>query len=435
MSDLVRFSHISSVLVSIGQNIRNFFLHNPCSCYCVSQYKNSPTVFNNKSYLTATVKIISIFGTRPEAIKMAPIVKLLEKTPGVESIVCVTGQHRSMLDQVLHIFDINPHYDLNIMTSNQSLNGVCSRILTNLDPIFEQENPDRVLVHGDTSTAAMAAIAAFHHQIPVGHVEAGLRTGNLLQPWPEEMNRRVVDVISDYLFAPTRNSADNLSKENLSGKTIITGNTVIDALYHTVDMIDSNISLQRDLDGGFPFLDKTRRLILVTGHRRENFGQGLEHICNALTEIAQDKSIDIVYPVHLNPKVKEPVEKLLSHHHNIYLIPPQDYLQFVRLMQHADLILTDSGGIQEEAPALNIPVFVTREVTERPEALASGKVKLVGTDKDRIVTQVRQHLTAYPNKNMNKKNHHNPYGDGLAAKRIISVLTQQPYHAFASNEA
>lgn len=366
---------------------------------------------------------------------MAPIVKRLEKTQGVESIVCVTGQHRSMLDQVLRIFDIKPQYDLNIMTSNQSLNGVCSRILSQLDPILIQEKPDRVLVHGDTSTAAMSAIAAFHHQIPVGHIEAGLRTGNLLQPWPEEMNRRVVDVISDYLFAPTRNSADNLAKENLSGKTIITGNTVIDALYQTVDMIDNNVSIQRDLDGLFPFLNKSRRLILVTGHRRENFGQGLEHICQALTAIAEDKSVDIVYPVHLNPKVKEPVEKLLSDHSNIYLIPPQDYLQFVRLMQHADLILTDSGGIQEEAPALNIPVFVTREVTERPEALVTGKVKLVGTDKDQIVSQVRTHLAAFPHKNVNRKNNCNPYGDGLASQRIVSALTQQPFQAFAGPAA
>lgn len=376
------------------------------------------------------MKIISVFGTRPEAIKMAPIVKLLEKNKDIESIVCVTGQHRAMLDQVLNLFNIQPNYDLNLMTENQTLNGLSSRVLSQLDPILIKEMPDRVLVHGDTSTAAMSAIAAFHHQIPVAHVEAGLRTGNIYQPWPEEMNRRVVDIVSDYLFAPTTTSAYNLLKENLFGRTIITGNTVIDALYQTVDMINNNTDLQKKLDASFHFINKNRHLILVTGHRRENFGEGLDHICQALATIADNLDIDIVYPVHLNPRVSGPVQECLGHYDNIHLIDPQDYLQFIRLMQHADLIITDSGGIQEEAPALNIPVFVTREVTERPEALTSGMVKLVGTEKEFIISAVQAHFDAHPEKNIPQKNLHNPYGDGQASQRIVAAITNQPFTSF-----
>ncbi len=375
------------------------------------------------------LKILSIFGTRPEAIKMAPVIRALEKTPGVTSIVCVTGQHRSMLEQVMQLFEIKPDYDLDVMMPNQTLNSLSERLFSKLEPLLEKEQPDRILVHGDTTTAMAAAMAGFHKRIPVAHVEAGLRTGNLSQPWPEEMNRRVIDVISDFLFAPTIGAADNLSKENLGGRIIVTGNTVIDALYMTVDNINRHQHLQESLDSSFPFLQSDRKILLVTGHRRENFGSGFAGICEALAQLAQRSDISIVYPVHLNPNVRGPVQELLGSLNNIHLIEPLDYLHFVRLMQHAYVILTDSGGVQEEAPSLGKPVLVMREVTERPEAVASGTVKLVGTDPTRIVNNVNQ-LFDRPHTHEEFPKKFNPYGDGLAAERIAAALTASPYTAF-----
>ncbi|MDO8306128.1 MAG: UDP-N-acetylglucosamine 2-epimerase (non-hydrolyzing), partial [Herminiimonas sp.] len=304
------------------------------------------------------MKILSIFGTRPEAIKMAPLVRTLAQTPGIESVVCVTGQHRSMLEQVMALFEIKADHDLDVMMPNQSLNLLCSRIFAKLDPILESERPDRVLVHGDTTTAMVAATAAFQRRIPVGHVEAGLRTGDLSQPWPEEMNRRMIDVVSDFLFAPTVGSRDNLLRENLGGRILVTGNTVIDALQLTAKRIEQDMALRMRLDAQFPFLSPQRRVLLVTGHRRENFGDGFLHICEALAELAKRSDIDFVYPVHLNPNVRGPVLQMLSDLPRVHLIEPLDYLGFIRLMQLAHVVLTDSGGVQEEAPSLGKPVLV-----------------------------------------------------------------------------
>ncbi len=323
-------------------------------------------------------RILSIFGTRPEAIKMAPLVKQLEASSEIESVVCVTGQHQQMLD----LFEIEPHHNLALMTGNQTLNGLASRLIASLDDVLATVQPDRVLVHGDTTTASAAALAAFHRRIPIGHVEAGLRTGNLMQPWPEEMNRRVVDVMSDLMFAPTASSRANLAQEALHGKIIVTGNTVIDALNLTTARIDSDAALRADLDARLPFLDGALQVLLVTGHRRESFGEGFANICAALAELAQTNTVQIVYPVHLNPNVRGPVRESLGHARNVHLIDPLDYLGFVRLMQRASIILTDSGGVQEEAPALGKPVLVMRDVTERPEAVAAGTVRLVGTPRE-----------------------------------------------------
>ena len=377
------------------------------------------------------MKILSIFGTRPEAIKMAPVVRALNACDGVTSIVCVTGQHRSMLEQVMDLFNLSPDYDLDVMVPDQTLNGLCSRLFAKLGPVLEKERPDRVLVHGDTSTAAIGAMAAFHQRIPVAHVEAGLRTGNLNQPWPEEMNRRVVDVISDYLFAPTVGSSDNLRNENLGGQIIVTGNTVIDALHMTVARIGADPEMRHNLDVTFPFLDSGRKILLVTGHRRENFGTGFANICRALAELAQRQDIDIVYPVHLNPRVRGPVQEVLANLKNVHLIEPLDYLHFVRLMQHAHVILTDSGGVQEEAPALGKPVLVMRDVTERPEAVASGTVRLVGTEAARIVAAVSE-LFNQPESHDSFSHKFNPYGDGHSAQRIVAALTGMPYTEFQS---
>ncbi|MFN4162271.1 MAG: non-hydrolyzing UDP-N-acetylglucosamine 2-epimerase, partial [Stenotrophomonas sp.] len=302
------------------------------------------------------MKVLSVFGTRPEAIKMGPLVRALHAAPDIESIVCITGQHRAMLDQVMSLFDIQPDHDLDVMVANQTLNGLCSRLFAKLDALYEQVQPDRVLVHGDTSTAMTAALAAFQRRIPVGHVEAGLRTGDLQQPWPEEMNRRVIDVVADHLFAPTDSSRYNLEQENLAGRISVTGNTVIDALKQTVERIDQDAALRASIDAQFPFLQADRKLLLVTGHRRENFGGGFENICRALAELAQRPDLQIVYPVHLNPNVQGPVHAHLGGLDNVHLIAPQDYLNFVRLMQRAHVVLTDSGGVQEEAPALGRPV-------------------------------------------------------------------------------
>lgn len=375
-----------------------------------------------------------MFGTRPEAIKMAPVVKQLEVAPGIESIVCVSGQHRSMLTQVLDLFGIDPHHDLDLMTNDQTLNGFSSRLFAGLDDVLAREQPDRVLVHGDTTTASMAALAAFHRRIPVGHVEAGLRTGDLSRPWPEEMNRRVVDVVSDLLFAPTASAKTNLLAESLQGRAIVTGNTVIDALYLITDRIDRDPALRAELDRALPFLDDAKPVVLVTGHRRESFGAGFGAICEALAEIARTEAVQIVYPVHLNPNVRGPVHGVLGGVPNVHLIEPLDYLGFVRLMQRAAIVLTDSGGVQEEAPALGKPVLVMREVTERPEALAAGGVKLVGTRRESIVGATRallEHIRA----GMPTAGRMSPYGDGLASARIAAAVAGQPFAEFEPGAA
>ncbi len=364
------------------------------------------------------MKVAVIFGTRPEAIKMAPVVRALKARPGVQTEVWSTGQHREMLAQVMDLFAIEADRDLKVMEPNQSLNGLFARVLTRLEDVFATERPDRVLVHGDTSTAAAAATAAFHHKIPIGHVEAGLRSGRLDQPWPEELNRRVVDLVADHLYAPTASARDNLLAENLGRKHIVvTGNTVVDALLHVKGRIDAEPELEASLAARFPQLDPSKKLVLVTGHRRENFGQGFQDICRALHDIGEHEDVQVLYPVHLNPNVRKPVMSLLADRPNISLVEPVDYLSFVYLMGRASVILTDSGGVQEEAPSLGKPVLVMREVTERPEALEAGAVKLVGTDVERIVTSVREALDATDHKQIP-----NPYGDGRAAERIVQEI-------------
>ncbi|CAJ0684947.1 UDP-N-acetylglucosamine 2-epimerase [Ralstonia holmesii] len=367
------------------------------------------------------MKILSVFGTRPEAIKMAPLVKALAAQSAMESVVCVTGQHKQMLQQVLDLFDIVPQIDLELMTQNQTLNGLSARLLTAFDDVLETVRPDRILVHGDTTTAMMSAMAAFHRRIPIGHVEAGLRTGDLYQPWPEEMNRRTIDVCADLLFAPTDSSRRNLQAENLGGRILVTGNTVIDALLQTTQRIVKDDAFRAELDAHFPFLKDDRKVLLVTGHRRENFGSGFANICEALAKLARRDDIQIVYPIHLNPNVRGPVQTALAGLPNVHLIEPLDYARFVRLMQRAHVILTDSGGVQEEAPSLGKPVLVMRNVTERPEAVQAGTVRLVGTEVDSIVGAV-SHL--YDNDDAWRafSQHLNPYGDGLASQRIVSAL-------------
>jgi UDP-N-acetylglucosamine 2-epimerase (non-hydrolysing) len=375
------------------------------------------------------VKVISIFGTRPEAIKMAPLVNALQNAIGIESIVCVTGQHQTMLQQVLDIFQIRADHDLALMVPNQTLNGLSSKIIASIDHVLEEVKPDQVLVHGDTTTAMAASLAAFHRHIPVAHVEAGLRTGDMTQPWPEEMNRRLVDAVSNMMFAPTASSRANLLRENLSGKIFITGNTVIDALRLANQHIMQDRQERDRLDAHFPFIDPSRKLLLVTGHRRENFGVGFMHICSALTTLARRSDIQIVYPVHLNPNVQRPVMAALSGFSNVALIAPLDYLHFVRLMQRAHVILTDSGGVQEEAPYLGKPVLVMRDVTERPEAVDAGTVQLVGTEANRIVAAVSN---LYDHHDLwNRFSHReNPYGDGYASDRIVAALLGDPFEQF-----
>lgn len=376
------------------------------------------------------MKVLSIFGTRPEAIKMAPLVKALEAEPDLEPVVCVTGQHRAMLDQVLDLFDIRPEHDLDVMVPNQTLNGLSARMLGTLDDLLMEVRPDRVLVHGDTTTAMAASLAAFHRRIPVGHVEAGLRTYDINQPWPEELNRRIVDVASDLLFAPTARARANLEGERLEGRVVVTGNTVIDALRLTVDRLARDTELQADLDARFGQLRSDRKLLLVTGHRRENFGVGFANICSALSALSLRSDLEIIYPIHLNPNVRGPVREALANRPNIHLIEPQDYVPFVYLMQRAHLILTDSGGVQEEAPSLGRPVLVMRDVTERPEAVAAGAVRLVGTDPERIISGVTELLEeqAAPS---TFAQHRNPYGDGHAAARIIAALKGQSFEEFS----
>lgn len=369
------------------------------------------------------MKVLTVFGTRPEAIKMAPLVHALAKDPHFEAKVCVTAQHREMLDQVLKLFSIVPEYDLNIMQPGQGLTEITCRILEGLKPVLESFKPDVVLVHGDTTTTMAASLAAFYQRIPVGHVEAGLRTGDLSSPWPEEGNRTLTGHLATYHFAPTETSRQNLLRENIADNRItVTGNTVIDALFWVRDRVLSDETLHNELTQRYPFLANGKKMILVTGHRRESFGRGFEQICHALAEIAANNpDVQIVYPVHLNPNVSEPVKRILGHVENVILIEPQDYLPFVWLMNRAWLILTDSGGIQEEAPSLGKPVLVMREMTERPEAVSAGTVCLVGTDSQRIVNEVTRLLqdeSAY--QAMSRA--HNPYGDGHACHRILSAL-------------
>lgn len=380
-------------------------------------------------------KIMLVFGTRPEAIKMAPLVKEFQKYPDLfETIVCVTGQHREMLDQVLDIFDIKPDFDLNIMKPGQDLYDVTSRVLLGMREVLKESNPDVVLVHGDTTTSTAAAMAAFYQQIPVGHVEAGLRTHNIYSPWPEEMNRQITGRIAQYHFSPTQLSHDNLIAEGISSaKIAITGNTVIDALYWVVDKIKNNDTLKSELakilyNAGYDTsrLDSVRRMVLITGHRRENFGDGFINMCRAIKTLTEQyPNVDFIYPMHLNPNVRKPIHEVfgesLNNLGNMFFIEPLEYLSFVYLMEKADIVLTDSGGIQEEAPGLGKPVLVMRDTTERPEALSAGTVKLVGTDYDKIVSEVSSLLNnkeAYDS--MSKAI--NPYGDGKACKRIINVL-------------
>ena len=378
-------------------------------------------------------KIMLVFGTRPEAIKMCPLVKEFQKHPQeFETIVCVTGQHREMLDQVLKIFDVKPDFDLNIMKQGQDLTDVTARVLTGLRDIFKECRPDVVLVHGDTTTSTAGALAAFYAQIPVGHVEAGLRTHNLYSPWPEEMNRQVTGRISTYNFSPTPLSEKNLIEEKAMGKIYVTGNTVIDALHYVVDKLkkDEAIAKEQDavlLNAGYDVarLADGKKLVLITGHRRENFGDGFIRMVTAMKDLSEKyPEVDFVYPMHLNPNVRKPIHEVFGEdltRPNFFFIEPLQYLEFVHLMSKATVVLTDSGGIQEEAPGLGKPVLVMRDTTERPEALEAGTVKLVGTDYDKIVSEVSQLLEdqAYYDK-MSKAV--NPYGDGLACGRIVDAL-------------
>lgn len=380
-------------------------------------------------------KVMLVFGTRPEAIKMAPLVKEFQKQPKrVETVVCVTGQHREMLDQVLKIFDIKPDYDLNIMKQGQDLYDVTARVLTGMRDVLKEVKPDVVLVHGDTTTSTAAALAAFYQQIPVGHVEAGLHTHNIYSPWPEEMNRLLTGRLATYHFSPTPLSRNNLIKESVDDRNIIiTGNTVIDALYWVVDKIKNNKELDNELEdilskAGYDVnrLNNGKKLVLITGHRRENFGDGFINMCTAIKDLTvKYPDLDFVYPMHLNPNVRKPIHEVfgenLSGLKNMFFIEPLEYLSFVYLMEKSSIVLTDSGGIQEEAPGLGKPVLVMRDTTERPEALDAGTVKLVGTDYNKIVNEVSSLIddkAAY--EKMSKAV--NPYGDGLACGRIVNAL-------------
>lgn len=369
-------------------------------------------------------KVMLVFGTRPEAIKMAPLVHSLAAHSFLQPQVVVTAQHRKMLDQVLDIFDIAPDADLDIMRPGQTLPEITSRILTSITPLFKALNPDLVLIHGDTSTTLSTALAAFYARIPIGHVEAGLRTGDMQSPWPEEMNRRLTAPLCDLHFCPTSGSRANLLREGIAPDSIhVTGNTVIDALLQVDGRLKSDSALRSAMESYFGFLNPSKRLVLVTGHRRENFGNGFERICKALASIATRADVEIVYPVHLNPNVQEPVHRHLAGLGNVHLIEPLDYLPFVYLMQHAYLILTDSGGVQEEAPSLGKPVLVMRHTTERPEAVEAGTVRLVGTDSARIVAEVLK-LLDDPMTYTAMSEAHNPYGDGNACRRITTTVAQ-----------
>jgi UDP-N-acetylglucosamine 2-epimerase (non-hydrolysing) len=368
-------------------------------------------------------KILIVFGTRPEAIKMAPLVKLLENDSRFILKVCVTGQHREMLDQVLEIFKVKPDFDLNIMSHEQSLSDISSKILLEMQKIYDKFLPDIVLVHGDTATTFATSLSAYYRKIKIGHVEAGLRTHDIYSPWPEEANRKLTGALANIHFTPTINSKNNLLKENVNAANIyVTGNTVIDALHLGKKIIDKDKALLNSFDQKFNFLKKGRKLILVTGHRRESFGSGFENICNSIRDIAlNNNKIDVVYPVHLNPNVQEPVSRILSDINNVYLIEPLDYLPFIYLMNKCHIILTDSGGIQEEGPSFGKPVLVMRDITERPEAVEAGTVKIVGTNYQKI-TSIVQELLDDENKYNQMSFAHNPYGDGKSSKRICDIL-------------
>lgn len=369
------------------------------------------------------MNVMLVFGTRPEAIKMAPLARLLRADPRFDCCICVTGQHREMLDQVLRIFDLTADHDLAIMRPGQDLSDVTSAVLLGMRAVFAKVTPDIVLVHGDTATTFAASLAAYYHRVPVGHVEAGLRTHDLYSPWPEEANRKLTGALAELHFAPTEGSASNLRREGVTDSAIsVTGNTVIDALLQVVGRMRGDPGLRDRVAAGLPALSPDRRMILVTGHRRESFGGGFDRICKALSRIARAHAqVDIVYPVHLNPSVQEPVNRRLAGIANIHLIPPQDYLPFVHLMDRAHIVLTDSGGVQEEAPSLGKPVLVMRDTTERPEAVEAGTVRLVGTDTDMIVAGIERLLTddaEYARMSFA----HNPYGDGAACARIADDL-------------
>ncbi len=372
------------------------------------------------------MKVLTVFGTRPEAIKMAPLVHALAADERFESKCCVTAQHREMLDQVLELFKIVPDYDLNLMKVGQTLPEITTRILLELTPVLKEFKPDVVLVHGDTATTFAASLAAYYEQIAVGHVEAGLRTGNIYSPWPEEGNRKLTGALTSFHFSPTDTSKANLLKENYASENIfVTGNTVIDALLLVKEQIEGDVELSNTLAMQFPMLDERKKLILVTGHRRESFGGGFERICESLAQTAKaHPDVQILYPVHLNPNVQEPVKRILKDVDNVHLIEPQQYLPFVYLMNRSYIILTDSGGIQEEAPSLGKPVLVMRDTTERPEAIEAGTVKLVGTDVNAIIDNLTSLLTddiAYKKMSFS----HNPYGDGKACEKILDVLNSK----------
>jgi UDP-N-acetylglucosamine 2-epimerase (non-hydrolysing) len=368
-------------------------------------------------------KILLTFGTRPEAIKMAPLVAALKRDPDIDCMVCVTGQHREMLDQVLRLFDIRPDFDLNIMKQGQDLSEITTSILGGMRDVLGSAKPDIMLVHGDTTTTLAATLAAFYQRVPVGHVEAGLRTGNLQSPWPEEANRKLTGALASLHFAPTQRARANLLGESVRDDAIVvTGNTVIDALLHVRERLLVDDDLRRTAVQKLPAFDDKRRLILVTGHRRESFGDGFERICSALAQIARAyPDVDIVYPMHLNPSVREPVNRLLTGIANVYLIEPLEYLPFVALMDRSYLILTDSGGVQEEAPSLGKPVVVMRDTTERQEAVDAGVVRLAGTDTRRIVDSVST-LLDDPAIYLSMSASENPYGDGHASSRIVDAI-------------
>ena len=369
-------------------------------------------------------RILAVFGTRPEAIKMAPVVRALHAAGDGRAQIktCVTAQHRQMLDQVMNIFSLNADYDLNVMAPGQTLNGLTRRVLEGMDGVFAAFEPDLVLVQGDTTTVMATALAAFYRKIDVGHVEAGLRTGDIYSPWPEEMNRLVAGNIAHFHFAPTARSRENLLRESKDpSRVFVTGNTVIDALHAACARIDADAGLHAQLEAKFPFLDPSKRLVLVTGHRRENFGEGFVNICHAIADIAARGDVQIVYPVHMNPNVRKPVNEILANRPGVMLIDPLDYLSFLYLMRKSDIVLTDSGGVQEEAPSLGKPVVVMRETTERPEAVEAGTVALAGTDHDKIlgcITRLLDDGALYARMSSAV----NPYGDGLAAARIAKIV-------------
>lgn len=373
-----------------------------------------------------SLKILTIFGTRPEAIKMAPLVTSLSSDSRIESKVCVTAQHRQMLDQVLNLFHIEPDFDLNLMRQKQSLTDTTCNVLIGLKDIFQYSyRPDLVLVHGDTTTTVSASLASFYEKIDVCHIEAGLRTGERYSPWPEEMNRKLTSSLAQYHFSPTQQSKDNLLSEGINDRFIhVTGNTVIDSLLAVKDKLRNDAGLKKSQEQLFPELNFNKKIILVTGHRRENFGEGFEDICYALKEMANMRDIQIVYPVHLNPCVREPVHRILSSSKNIFLLEPLDYLPFVYLMTKSYIILTDSGGIQEEAPSLGKPVLVMRDTTERPEAVEAGTVRLIGTKRTKIIQELLL-LLDDEKRYESMAVAHNPYGDGKASERIVDILINE----------